>query len=85
MGSSAGCAICMRIISECLAAQTYAAAAAVVAFMSIVPDCFTFGIMPVSWLMLQSVQETLRTQWFSQGQTKFKSSIIFPSYHLSTI
>lgn len=56
MGSSAGCAICMCIIAGCLAAQTYAAAAGAVAFMFIFLDCFTFGIMPVSWSYSAEIQ-----------------------------
>lgn len=56
MGSSAGCAICMGVIAGCLAAQTYAAAAAAVAFMFIFLDCFTFGIMPVSWSYSAEIQ-----------------------------
>lgn len=56
MGSSAGCGICMAVIAGCLAAQTYAAAAAAVAFMFIFLDCFTFGIMPVSWSYSAEIQ-----------------------------
>lgn len=56
MGSSAGCAICMCVIAGYLAAQNYAAAAAAVAFMFIFLDCFTFGIMPVSWSYSAEIQ-----------------------------
>lgn len=56
MGSSAGCAVCMCLVAGCLAAGIYTAAAAAVAFMFIFLDCFTFGIMPVSWSYSAEIQ-----------------------------
>lgn len=46
----------MCLVAGCLAAQTYTAAAAAVAFMFIFLDCFTFGIMPVSWSYSAEIQ-----------------------------
>ncbi|KAK5174697.1 uncharacterized protein LTR77_001779 [Saxophila tyrrhenica] len=47
--SSAGCAACMFIIAGCLLSTSYACAAAATAFMFLYMDCFTMGILPVSW------------------------------------
>lgn len=49
MLSSAGCAACMFIIAGCLLNTSQACAAAAVAFMFLYMDCFTMGILPVSW------------------------------------
>ncbi|PNS18200.1 High-affinity glucose transporter [Sphaceloma murrayae] len=56
MASSTGCAICMAIIAGCLSVQGYAPAAAAVAFMFIYLDCFTLGILPVSWSYSAEIQ-----------------------------
>lgn len=56
MGSSAGCAACMAIIAGCLAVNSFAAAAAAVAFMFLYLDCFTLGILPVSWSYSAEIQ-----------------------------
>jgi len=49
MLSSAGCAVCMFVIAGCLLSTSYARAAAATAFMFLYMDCFTMGILPVSW------------------------------------
>jgi MFS family permease len=49
MLSSLGCGACMFIIAGCLLSTTYACAAAATAFMFLYMDCFTMGILPVSW------------------------------------
>ncbi|KAK3686461.1 hypothetical protein LTR37_019780 [Vermiconidia calcicola] len=49
MLSSAGCAACMFVIAGCLLSTSYACAAAATAFMFLYMDCFTLGILPVSW------------------------------------
>ena len=49
MLSSIGCGACMFIIAGCLLSTTYACAAAATAFMFFYMDCFTMGILPVSW------------------------------------
>ncbi|SMR55332.1 unnamed protein product [Zymoseptoria tritici ST99CH_1E4] len=54
--SSAGCAVCMAVIAGCLISQTYATAAAAVAFMFLFLDCFTLGILPVSWSYSAEIQ-----------------------------
>jgi MFS family permease len=56
MGSSAGCAICMAVIAGCLAKNSFASAAAAVAFMFLYLDCFTLGILPVSWSYSAEIQ-----------------------------
>ncbi|KAF1918451.1 sugar transporter STL1 [Ampelomyces quisqualis] len=56
MGSSAGCAVCMAVIAGCLAVNSFASAAAAVAFMFIYLDCFTLGILPVSWSYSAEIQ-----------------------------
>jgi MFS family permease len=56
MGSSAGCAACMAIIAGCLAKNTFATAAAAVAFMFLYLDCLTLGILPVSWSYSAEIQ-----------------------------
>ncbi|CAN9191970.1 unnamed protein product [Alternaria alternata] len=56
MGSSAGCAACMAIIAGCLATNSYASAAAAVAFIFLYLDCFTLGILPVSWSYSAEIQ-----------------------------
>ncbi|KAF2763206.1 sugar transporter STL1 [Pseudovirgaria hyperparasitica] len=56
MASSTACAVCMALLAGCLAAKTYAAAAAGVAFMFIYLDCFTLGILPVSWSYSAEIQ-----------------------------
>lgn len=39
----------MFLIAGCLLKPTHAAAAAATAFMFLYMDCFTMGILPVSW------------------------------------
>lgn len=56
MGSSAGCAACMAIIAGCLAKDSFGTAAAAVAFMFLYLDCFTLGILPVSWSYSAEIQ-----------------------------
>jgi len=56
MLSSAGCAICMAIIAGCLLKEDFSMAAAAVAFIFIYLDCFTLGILPVSWLYSAEIQ-----------------------------
>jgi MFS family permease len=56
MGSSAGCAICMAVIAGCLAKNSFSSAAAAVAFMFLYLDCFTLGILPVSWSYSAEIQ-----------------------------
>lgn len=56
MLSSAGCAICMAIIAGCLLQDKYSMAAAAVAFMFLYLDCFTLGILPVSWSYSAEIQ-----------------------------
>ncbi|KAK5074629.1 hypothetical protein LTR70_010218 [Exophiala xenobiotica] len=56
MLSSAGCAICMAIIAGCLLKENFSMAAAAVAFIFIYLDCFTLGILPVSWLYSAEIQ-----------------------------
>jgi MFS family permease len=56
MLSSAGCAACMAIIAGCLLYDRYSMAAAAVAFMFIYLDCFTLGILPVSWSYSAEIQ-----------------------------
>ncbi|KAK6394543.1 hypothetical protein LTR95_019571, partial [Oleoguttula sp. CCFEE 5521] len=54
--SSAGCAICMAVIAGCLLAKTSAGAAGAVAFSFLFLDCFTLGILPVSWSYSAEIQ-----------------------------
>ncbi|KAK5940439.1 hypothetical protein PMZ80_006854 [Knufia obscura] len=56
MGSSAGCAICMAVIAGCLLKNDFSMAAAAVAFMFLFLDCFTLGILPVSWSYSAEIQ-----------------------------
>jgi MFS family permease len=56
MLSSGGCAICMAIVAGCLAKNSFASAAAAVAFMFLYLDSFTLGILPVSWSYSAEVQ-----------------------------
>ncbi|ETN39063.1 uncharacterized protein HMPREF1541_05285 [Cyphellophora europaea CBS 101466] len=56
MLSSAGCAACMAIIAGCLLKTEYNMAAAAVAFMFLYLDCFTLGILPVSWSYSAEIQ-----------------------------
>lgn len=56
MLSSIGCAICMAVIAGCLIKQSYSSAAAAVAFMFLYLDCFTLGILPVSWSYSAEIQ-----------------------------
>jgi len=56
MLSSAGCAICMALIAGCLLKEDFSMAAAAVAFMFIYLDCFTLGILPVSWSYSAEIQ-----------------------------
>jgi MFS family permease len=56
MLSSAGCGACMAIIAGCLAKNSFASAAAAVAFMFLFLDCFTLGILPVSWSYSAEIQ-----------------------------
>jgi MFS family permease len=56
MLSSAGCAICMAIIAGGLSANTFSSAAAAVAFIFLYLDCFTAGILPVSWSYSSEIQ-----------------------------
>jgi hypothetical protein len=46
----------MAVIAGCLITQTYASAAAAVAFMFLFLDCFTLGILPVSWSYSAEIQ-----------------------------
>lgn len=54
--SSLGCAICMALIAGCLLVEQRANAAAAVAFMFLYMDCFTLGILPVSWSYSAEIQ-----------------------------
>ena len=54
--SSAGCAICMAVIAGCLIRKEHSMAAAAVAFMFLYLDCFTLGILPVSWSYSAEIQ-----------------------------
>ncbi|KAI7718611.1 general substrate transporter [Hortaea werneckii] len=54
--SSIGCAACMAIIAGCLINQSYTNAAVAVAFMFLYLDCFTLGILPVSWSYSAEIQ-----------------------------
>ncbi|KAF2857203.1 general substrate transporter [Piedraia hortae CBS 480.64] len=54
--SSAGCSICMAIIAGCLLSTSYSCVAAAVAFMFLYMDCFTLGILPVSWSYSAEIQ-----------------------------
>ncbi|KAK1916272.1 hypothetical protein P3342_004089 [Pyrenophora teres f. teres] len=56
IGSSAGCAICMFLIAGCLSKSSFSSAAAAVAFMFLYLDCFTLGILPVSWSYSAEIQ-----------------------------
>lgn len=56
MLSSAGCATCMAIIAGCLLKENFSMAAAAVAFMFLYLDCFTLGILPVSWSYSAEIQ-----------------------------
>lgn len=54
--SSLGCAICMALIAGCLLKTERSSAAAAVAFMFLYMDCFTLGILPVSWSYSAEIQ-----------------------------
>nr|OQO15940.1 hypothetical protein B0A51_15269 [Rachicladosporium sp. CCFEE 5018] len=54
--SSAGCATCMALIAGCLLAKNSAGAAGAVAFSFLFLDCFTLGILPVSWSYSAEIQ-----------------------------
>lgn len=54
--SSLGCAVCMALIAGCLLVERRANAAAAVAFMFLYMDCFTLGILPVSWSYSAEIQ-----------------------------
>lgn len=54
--SSLGCAICMALIAGCLLVERHSTAAAAVAFMFLYMDCFTLGILPVSWSYSAEIQ-----------------------------
>ncbi|KAK5123953.1 hypothetical protein LTR85_002150 [Meristemomyces frigidus] len=54
--SSIGCAICMAVIAGSLINQTHTSAAVAVAFMFLFLDCFTLGILPVSWSYSAEIQ-----------------------------
>jgi MFS family permease len=54
--SSIGCAICMVIIAGCLLSTSHTTAATAVAFMFLFMDCFTLGILPVSWSYSAEIQ-----------------------------
>jgi MFS family permease len=56
MGSSTGCAICMAVVAGCLAKNSFSSAAAAVAFIFLYFDCFTLGILPVSWSYSAEIQ-----------------------------
>lgn len=56
MLSSAGCAVCMAVIAGSLLAGNFTGAAAAVAFIFIYLDCFTLGILPVSWSYSAEIQ-----------------------------
>ncbi|KAJ4344659.1 uncharacterized protein N0V89_012403 [Didymosphaeria variabile] len=56
MLSSAGCAICMAIIAGGLSTNSFSSAAAAVAFIFLYLDCFTSGILPVSWSYSSEIQ-----------------------------
>lgn len=49
MLSAAGCSFCMFVIAGTLLSTSRACAAAATAFMFLYMDCFTMGILPVSW------------------------------------
>lgn len=46
----------MAIIAGCLSKNSYSAAAAAVAFIFLYLDCFTLGILPVSWSYSAEIQ-----------------------------
>ncbi|KAK4615766.1 MFS-type transporter oryC [Fulvia fulva] len=54
--SSIGCAVCMAVIAGCLLSSSYSTAAVAVAFMFLYLDCFTLGILPVSWSYSAEIQ-----------------------------
>jgi MFS family permease len=56
MLSSGSCAICMAIIAGGLARNSFSSAAAAVAFIFLYLDCFTSGILPVSWSYSSEIQ-----------------------------
>lgn len=56
MLSSAGCAICMAIVAGGLSKNSFSSAAAAVAFIFLYLDCFTAGILPVSWSYSSEIQ-----------------------------
>lgn len=56
MLSSIACSICLMVVAGCLLDQTYARAAAAVAFMFLFVDSFGMGILPVSWSYNSEIQ-----------------------------
>ena len=46
----------MFIIAGCLLSQNYSTGAAATAFMFLFMDCFTMGILPVSWSYSAEIQ-----------------------------
>lgn len=56
MISSMVCSGCLMVVAGCLMEQTYARAAAAVAFMFLFIDSFGMGILPVSWSYSSEIQ-----------------------------
>lgn len=54
--SSIGCAACMAIIAGALVNPTHTNSIVAVAFMFLFMDCFTLGILPVSWSYSAEIQ-----------------------------
>lgn len=61
MLSSAACAVCMACVAGGLLPGTFSGSAAAVAFIFLYLDCFTLGILPVSWSYSAEIQP-LRTR-----------------------
>jgi len=78
MLSSTGCAICMAVIAGCLLQESFSMAAAAVAFMFLFLDCFTLGILPVSWSYSAEVQP-LRVRNKSTAVGVFSHWSVHPS------
>lgn len=56
MLSAMGCCVCMCVIAGCLLSTSHTTAATAVAFMFLFMDCFTLGILPVSWSYSAEIQ-----------------------------
>jgi MFS family permease len=54
--SSIGCAACMAVIAGALVNPTHTNSIVAVAFMFFFMDCFTLGILPVSWSYSAEIQ-----------------------------